>query len=363
MKILQVLAGGKFGGAETAFVDMAIALHEAGQTVEVATRANDIRVPRLRAAGVPVHTLPFGGGFDFYTRWKLKRIIRRFRPDIVQSWMSRASAAVPKWTPGMGIPRYQVVSRLGGYYKLKYFRAADHYLAITPDIARYIVAGGINAGRVHFIANFAETEPVEQPVDRSQLAVPEGAPLLLAMGRLHDAKGFDTLIETVAAMPGVHLRIAGEGPDRASLEGLIARLAADGGAAADAQARIKLLGWRTDRAALLQASDIFVMSSRKEPFGTIFVQAWAENTPLIATRAEGPSQFVQDGEDGLLVDIDDKAEMRAAIQRLIDDPALARQLSAAGYQRYLQEFTKQACVEAHLAFYNAIRVGVSADPA
>jgi hypothetical protein len=59
MRILQVMAGGKHGGAETAFVDMCLALHEAGEVVEIVTRANDVRVPPLRAAGLTVHTLAF----------------------------------------------------------------------------------------------------------------------------------------------------------------------------------------------------------------------------------------------------------------------------------------------------------------
>ena len=50
MKILQVMAGAPHGGAETAFVDMCLAMHEAGEQIEVATRANDIRVPKLEYA-------------------------------------------------------------------------------------------------------------------------------------------------------------------------------------------------------------------------------------------------------------------------------------------------------------------------
>ena len=130
MRILQVLAGGEHGGAETAFVDACIAMHEAGEVVEVATRANDLRVPQLTNAGITVHTLPFGGKIDFWTGFRLKSIIKSFKPDIVQTWMSRASAHVPKWSKGMGIPQYLNVARLGGYYKLKYFKNIDYYYLV-----------------------------------------------------------------------------------------------------------------------------------------------------------------------------------------------------------------------------------------
>lgn len=347
MRILQVLAGGEHGGAETAFVDACIAMHEAGEVVEVATRANDLRVPQLTNAGITVHTLPFGGKIDFWTGFRLKSIIKSFKPDIVQTWMSRASAHVPKWSKGMGIPQYLNVARLGGYYKLKYFKNIDYFVPITPDIGRHLQGGGIAAERIQHISNFAETEEVTAPLNRSDYNVPEGAPLLLGLGRLHTAKAFDTLIKVTARMDGVYLWIAGEGPMREELEQLISELGV--------QSRVKLLGWRSDRAALFQASDICVFSSRYEPFGTVFVQSWAQKTPLVTTTADGPKQFVRHGEDCLLVEIDDEAAMQEAIQRLIDDKAFAETLVQNGRKRYEDEFTKEKMVSSYLSYFKHIR--------
>lgn len=347
MKIIQVLAGGKHGGAETAFVDMCIAMHDFGQHVQVITRANDIRVPRLRAAGLIVHILPFGGRFDVYTTMKMRKIIKDFKPDIVQSWMSRASQKVPRWRESMNIPRYVTVARLGGYYKLKYFKPIEYFVTITPDIKTYLEKEGVQETHVRHISNFAEVDPVSKPIDRAQYGVPEGATVLLGLGRLHDSKAFDTLIKATAAVPNTYLWIAGEGPDRASLEALIAQL--------EVQNRVILLGWRDDRAALFQAVDICVFSSRYEPFGTVFVQSWAQKTPLITTNSDGPRQFVRDEEDGLIVPIDDVPAMSAAIKRVSDDPDLRERLINAGYARYSDEFTKEKSVQAYLKYYASIR--------
>ncbi|MCF8495746.1 MAG: glycosyltransferase [Alphaproteobacteria bacterium] len=347
MKILQVMAGAARGGAETAFVDMCLALREASQTLEVVTRANDLRVPQLEQAGIPVHALPFGGTADLYTSWKLSRLIRQFRPEIVQTWMSRGSWKTPRWKPSMNIPRYLAVARLGGYYKLKYFRNADYFTTITPDIKRHLVELGVEEGRVRHINNFAETEDVTAPVRRADFGTPEDAPLLLGLGRLHRVKGFDTLIRVVAALPGVHLWIAGEGPERAALEALIQSL--------DVGGRVRLLGWRSDRAALLQACDICVFSSRYEPFGTVFVQAWAQGAPLITTDSDGPRQFVRDGEDGLMVPVDDATAMGQAVQRLIGDAGLRKKLVEKGHARYRTEFTKERAVQGYLDWYREIR--------
>ncbi|MFP4314290.1 MAG: glycosyltransferase [Alphaproteobacteria bacterium] len=344
MRILQVMAGNEHGGAETAFVDMCIAMHQAGESIEVVTRKNEGRVPLLQKAGIKVHILPFGGAIDIFTPLCMKKIICAFKPDIVQTWMSRAAAKTPRWTASMGIPRYYNFARLGGYYKVKYFQNMDFFVTITPDLKRHLVESGIEEGRVRHINNFAETEDVIEPLNRVDYGVPENALLLLGLGRLHQAKAFDILIKAVAALPDVYLWIAGEGPLRAELEALIGDLKVN--------ERVRLLGWRNDRAALLQASDICFFSSRYEPFGTVFVQAWAQETPLITTLSQGPKQFVRHEEDCLAVEIDDLEGFKAAIKRLRDDKKLADKIVQNGKKRYLNEFTKEKCVQAYLDYYH-----------
>ncbi len=343
MKVLQVLAGAPHGGAETAFVDMCIAMGDVAE-VEVVTRENPIRVPRLREAGLIVHTLPFGGAMDVYTPYAFKKIVKKFRPSIVQSWMSRASQKVRRWDKAMGIPPYLVVSRLGGYYKIKNFKNTDYFATITPDIKRYLVDDcGIVAKKIRQINNFAETEDIDKKIDRKAMGVPDGATLCLGLGRLHDSKAFDTLIKAVSTLPDVYLWIAGEGPDRAQLTQLIRDL--------KIESRVNLLGWRNDRAALFDAADICVFSSRYEPFGTVFVQSWANKTPLVTTDADGPRQFVKHKEDGLITPIDDIDAMRRNIARMRDDTELANKCVLNGWNRYENEFTKEKTVEAYMDFF------------
>ena len=95
MDILHIMAGAAHGGAETACIDMVLAMHESGQRVGLVTRTNP-RNQRLIDAGIPVYTLPFGGAIDIYTPFALKRIFKQFRPQIVQTWMSRAAAKTPR---------------------------------------------------------------------------------------------------------------------------------------------------------------------------------------------------------------------------------------------------------------------------
>lgn len=343
MKILQVMAGAEHGGAETAFVDMCLAMHEAGQAVEVATRANEGRVPPLKEAGIPVHVLPFGGAIDIYTHWRLGKIIEQVKPAIVQTWMSRAAQKTPNRKEVKKAPPFATVARLGGYYKIDHFRTMDYFVTITPDIKRHVMESGIAPERVRHINNFAETEDVVAPVHRADLDTPEDAPVLLTLARLHEAKALDVVLRALVDVPGAYVWMAGEGPDHGKLEALADALGV--------RERVRFLGWRNDRAALLQAADICIFASRHEPFGTVFVQAWANKTPVIVSDADGPRQFCVDGDDSLIVPRDDADALAAAIRRLIDDQALQEKIAARGYERYLEEFTKEKTVAAYLEFY------------
>lgn len=344
MRVIQVLAGAAHGGAETAFEDIVLALSSAGLHQKVVTRANNPeRIQKFMDAGLEVETLPFGGAVDFYTPWKLKKIIAGFKPHIVQTWMSRATRLTPNSRP----PKtYMKVARLGGYYDLKYFKGTDYYVANTPDIKKYLMGEGVLGDRIATINNFAEEEKSGEVISRKEMNTPDDATVILSLARYHPVKALDILIQAVSQIENVHVWLAGEGPQRAEL----VKLAADIGVSD----RIHFLGWRTDRVALLQAADICVFPSRYEPFGTVFVQAWAQKIPLICSRSQGPSQYIRHGEDALMFDIDDVSQLVAAIRCVMNDKGLADRLVEAGYQRFKQEFTREKIVTSYIAYYTDI---------
>ena len=105
----------------------------------------------------------------------------------------------------------------------------------------------------------------------------------------------------------------------------------------------------------LAAADICVVPSRDEPFGSAFIQAWAYKTPLIATESKGPRQYVHDGEDSLVVPVDDTRILAQAIEHLAEDKALQNRFVETGYECYLHEFTKEKILAEYYEFYNAIQ--------
>lgn len=339
IRLLQAIAGADRGGAEAFFERLAPALQRAGIDQHVLIRANPRRAQLLRDAGVTVTELPFGGLLDIKTHLGFRKAVSAFKPSVVLTWMNRASRFCPRGD-------FVRVGRLGGYYDLKYYRGADHLIGNTQDIVEWIVGQGWAPEKVHYVPNFvAETKA--PAVSRKTFSTPEGAPLILALGRLHPNKGFDVLIRALAHVPEAYLWLAGEGPLRAELEILAAR--------AGVLARIRFLGWREDVASLFAAADLFVCPSRHEPLGNVVIEGWAQGIPVIAAASEGPSQLIEDGIDGMLVPLEDDKSLAAAINKLVADRLLAAHIGAAGRQAYEEQFTEAAVVARYLEFFEKVQ--------
>ena len=337
------MAGAAHGGAEAFFDRLVGALARAGVVQHVLTRAHPERLASLRAAGLDAVALRFGGPLDWSTGRRFRAEIERFGPDLVLTWMSRATTFCPP--PARASKRFVHVGRLGGYYDAKYYRACDHLIANTADIRDWLIDQGFDSARVHHLPNFVAAVPAP-PVDRAALGTPADAPLVLGLGRLHPNKAFDVLIDAVARLPAVWLWIAGEGDALPALE----RRAAERGIAE----RVRFLGWRGDVPALLATADALACASRHEPLGNVVIEAWAHGVPVVAAASQGPRGLIRDGVDGLLAPIDDAAALAAALQQLIDDPTLRAALARAGRARYEPEFTESMVVRRYLALFNQV---------
>ena len=338
---MQTMAGAEVGGAEAFFVRLAVALQSFDISQQLVIRRDPSRTRALREGGITPIELPFGGRVDFRTRPALQREIARFRPDVILSWMSRAAWATPA-APG----NYALIGRLGGYYDLKYYSHCDYLVGNTADIVDYVISEGFDRDRVVRLPNFVHP-PTNPPLSRVGLDTPLDAPLLVAMGRLHKNKAFDVLLQALADVPDAWLWVAGDGPEAAALKGLARDLGV-----AD---RVRFLGWRDDSDALMRAADIFICPSRHEPLGNVVLEAWAAEKPVVAAAATGPAELLGNDERGVLVPVDQPAELARAILDLLANPDKASRLAAAGRAAYEREFTEDAVTAQYLAFFEKAR--------
>src|SRR5215471_834791 len=338
LKVLTVLAGAPVGGAETFFVSLSRALERAGLDVQSLVKPNAAREAALAEEDIPHRTAPFGGPFDFTTASKLRKMTEVFKPDVVLAFAGRAASFARSGD-------HVLIGRLGGYYNLKNFKHCDYLVCNAPDLVRYCVEGGWPKQRVVLIPNFPSV-PDAPKVERASLGTPEDAPLAVALGRLHPAKGFDILIQAAALIPDLHVWIAGEGLERARLEALVLKL--------KLKERVKFLGWREDRAGLFKAADVCVYPSRTEPFGNVVVEAWSCGAPLVTTASVGPKWLVKDGEDAILTPVDDAEKLAAGIKKVISSPALQIKLAAQGHKRVTEEFSESAIVGRYIKLFEKV---------
>lgn len=205
-------------------------------------------------------------------------------------------------------------------------RGADLVLAVSSDLAENARRAGARDVRVApALAPPLPPATRHRAEVRAGLGVADGRPLVVAVGRLHPQKGYDTLLEaarrwtTCEAPPLV--AIAGDGPLH---DELAVRIAAE-------RLPVVLLGRRGDVADLLGAADVCVLPSRWEGSPFTAQEALRAGTPLVATRAGGTPELV--GEAAELVPVGDAAALGDALERVLTDPGRAAALVEAGRRR------------------------------
>ncbi|MEE2655945.1 MAG: glycosyltransferase [Pseudomonadota bacterium] len=345
MRVLHLMAGAKVGGAETFFSRLIIGLEKSDIEQRVILRPSTPRETMFKKSSVEFCTARFGNVLDFETRRRLKQELDSFSPDIVISWMNRPTKFVPKNKKGekrtfihLGSPR--------GYYSPKYYRDCDHLVVTTKDLAKFYANGSRLPGDISIIPNFVP-DFVSEPVSRSKYDTPEDVPLLLALGRLHVNKGFDLLLKAMRFLPDHFLWIGGEGP----LESKLKDMAKEFGVSQ----RVRFLGWVADSGPLYSAADVFVCSSRHEPFGNIIIESWANSTAIVAIASEGPGSIIDHGKTGLLVPSEDSSALAEAIKELYLKPHYRQELAVEGRIRYQESFTEDRVIGQYLDLFERLK--------
>ena len=201
--------------------------------------------------------------------------------------------------------------------------------------------------RLVYIRNgIAQPVPSDRSI-RAELAIPDSAPLVVAVARLDPYKSLHVLVEAaqrlVSEFPGIRVVIAGEGTERPRLERLIADLRLG-----DA---VKLLGARPDVPDLIAACDVGTLCSYSETTPLAIMEYMALGKAVVATRAGGIPDLIEDQVHGLLVEPEDPAALAEAIATLLRDPERARDMGRRGSERQQQEFSIDAVARRVEALY------------
>ncbi|HET7696443.1 MAG TPA: glycosyltransferase family 4 protein [Vicinamibacterales bacterium] len=230
------------------------------------------------------------------------------------------------------------------------FARAGFVTACSEDLARRAIALGAPADRIEVVPYGVDTTrfrpaPERRAALRSRLGIGDDRPLVVAAGRLVRKKGFEYLIDSMAALRAVHLAIAGDGDLAAELHERAIR--------AGVADRVHLLGNlpQDEVGAWFGAADVVAIPSVRDDSGNVdglpntALEALASGTAVVATAAGGLGSVVLDDRTGAVVPERDSAALARTITALLGDPARRARLGAAGREAVIARFGWPAAAE------------------
>jgi glycosyltransferase involved in cell wall biosynthesis len=382
VKVLQ-LTGITVGGSAEHLLQLATVLPPDRFETTIALSGGGPLDEAIRASGLPVLDYAPSHGAGHFKQatpdgpLELLRQFRRMRAhirsnryDVVHTHTSVAGAMgrVAAWsarTPvrvhmlhayagHAGVPQpkrsaYRMVERVLGL-------CTTHYVAGSRFIRDVGVRSRLFRPRKVTVIPYSSRMVVGDATDaeraalRAELGLPGDAQLIALVGRIEDQKGVDLLVRAVptvvAGAPRTHVLVVGDGTRRAEAEALADELGVAG--------RVHFTGWRHDLAEVMRAVDVLALPSRWEAFGIVNLEAMAAAKPVVGFAVEGIPEVVVHGETGLLSPAGAVDDLARDLVRVLTDPELAARLGAAGRRRFVEHFTPERMVQAHVELYDQL---------
>ena len=302
----------------------------------------------LQADGVQVHVVNWARGVrDLSGAWRFWRKLRGEEFAIIhQHWGGRAPRRLARW-----LSHAKVISHLHGHIiestSLEPFALRPHGsdLVITTSHAVADCVVGARARVVYPGVKVPNNRRGVQITSRTSSKT-----VLGTAGRLVPLKGIVYLIRALSVLrkniPGVHLEIAGSGPEQSALEHEISlqRL----------EDCVCFLGWQTDLRRLMATWDVYVQPSLGEPFGITALEAMAAGLPVVATAAGGLPELVEHGRTGWLVPPRDPVALADRLRALLLHPDQRHSMGSAGRARAREMFSLDRMVRDISSIYDEV---------
>ena len=252
-----------------------------------------------------------------YSRTPKVVLVHHIHREVFQFELPAPAAKIAAWLEGRLMP---------------WAYRHDSFVAVSESTQKELLGLGVVGEQLAIIHNGLEHASFKPGKKNPQ-------PTVLWLGRLKRYKAVDTVIDAAKEWPSdVRLIIAGDGPERATLERQVAELGLED--------RVHFTGFvdAATRTRLLQEAHVIVQTSRKEGWGMTVIEAGACGTAVVASDVAGLRDSVRDGETGVLVPFGDAPALARAVADLLDDDERRRRLEAASV-RWAAQFNWQKSAE------------------
>lgn len=365
MRILHINSARTFAGGERHTADLANALQRRGHEVYAAVAPQSTLVGELkRLPAQNIFELPLRNALDVQSAIELARRVRERGIEIIHAHVARdyllAVLASKRSNAPLVLTRH-LERPLKSLHRWTLSRVA-RVIAVSEAVERALLEQKIfPAEKIRRIPNGVDVTRFERRAQsfnaesfRRRQGI-KGRHLVGITGELREHKGQEDFIraaQTVAReLADVEFVIAGEDTSprqeyRMHLEQLAGELGL--------QSRVHFTGWLTDVAELLPALDVFVSSSRVEPFGLVMVEAMAAGVPVVATATGGAREIVEDGVTGKLVPVGDADALAVGVIALLKDEPKRLGMGEQARVRAQERFSLERMVAETEALYREV---------
>lgn len=353
MRIAHLLSSADVAGGQLVALRLAQAARARGHDAWFVSPDEGPFATLARSEGFEVRLVDVSRTFRVDGMLRLARLLRRTRTDVLHTHTQLAANILGRVAARLAGARVVSHAHIESHFRPSRLARLYHgtldnltarlciaVVAVSEDTRRALVEQGYPAGRVVVVYNGVDLDaaPASRPPGRRVAEV----------ARLAPVKGQRELISALRLLPEASLVLAGEDLER-------------GGAyRAELEAHAEALGVR-DRVVfrghdprvteLLAEVDVVALPSTTEGLPMVLLEAMAHGKPVVATPVGGTAELVVDGETGILVPPGDVEGLAEALRRLLDDPALASRMGAAGRRRVEERFTADRMADRVLELY------------
>ncbi|MES9852031.1 MAG: glycosyltransferase family 4 protein [Candidatus Thiodiazotropha sp. L084R] len=312
----------------------------------------------VRESVAEVYEVPMRGDLDLSFIFRLRKIIQQAEPDLIHLHSRRGAdllgGIAGRWCGVKTVLSRRVDNPESPFVVKWKYRLYDRVVAISQGIANVLLEEGVPKQKLVCVRSAVDVEAYQKSCDRAwfreQFNLPEDALVMATVAQLISRKGHRYLLQSMPRLikrfPNIRWLIFGKGPLQQALETEIAERGL--------HPYVQMAGFRDDLASIYPCLDLLVHPALMEGLGIALLQSASAGLPIVAVDAGGMPEVVEDGVNGRLVPGGSAEVLGDAVEQLLADESLRRQMGESGREKMRRSFSVEQMVEGNLNVYRAL---------